>query len=145
MAQKLLEEELRRKADKKAQSLQAASELELERRNILNAMRYREPERGVVHGLCRSSTAPDHSCLINVGPNQLSNPAQAINRVWHALPDFTNCLDHESLVVLLFPDCLIPDRWINHKLSSPDSFLSHWLSSLFTDSLSSPLSLVHSD
>ncbi|XP_031661532.1 LIM domain only protein 7 isoform X1 [Oncorhynchus kisutch] len=45
MAQKLLEEELRRKADKKAQSLQAASELELERRNILNAMRYREPER----------------------------------------------------------------------------------------------------
>ncbi|XP_055726894.1 LIM domain only protein 7-like isoform X3 [Salvelinus fontinalis] len=45
MAQKLLEEELRRKADKKAQSLQAVSELELERRNILNAMRYREPER----------------------------------------------------------------------------------------------------
>ncbi|XP_045062455.1 LIM domain only protein 7 isoform X3 [Coregonus clupeaformis] len=45
MAQRLLEEELRRKADKKAQSLRAASELELERRNILNAMRYREPER----------------------------------------------------------------------------------------------------
>ncbi|XP_034142699.1 LIM domain only protein 7 isoform X12 [Esox lucius] len=45
MAQRLLEEELRRKADKRAQSLQAASELELERRNILNAMKYREPER----------------------------------------------------------------------------------------------------
>uniref|UniRef100_A0A4W5KR81 LIM zinc-binding domain-containing protein n=1 Tax=Hucho hucho TaxID=62062 RepID=A0A4W5KR81_9TELE len=45
MAQKLLEEELKRKADKNDQSLQAASELELERRNILNAMRYREPER----------------------------------------------------------------------------------------------------
>ncbi|XP_036829909.1 LIM domain only protein 7 isoform X10 [Oncorhynchus mykiss] len=45
MAQRLLEEELRRKTDKKAQSLRAASELELERRNILNAMRYREPER----------------------------------------------------------------------------------------------------
>uniref|UniRef100_A0A674ANA2 LIM domain 7a n=1 Tax=Salmo trutta TaxID=8032 RepID=A0A674ANA2_SALTR len=45
MAQKLLEEELRRKADKNDQSLRAASELELERRNILNAMRYREPER----------------------------------------------------------------------------------------------------
>ncbi|XP_045068832.1 LIM domain only protein 7 isoform X1 [Coregonus clupeaformis] len=45
MAQKLLEEELRRKADKNAQSLLAASELELERRNILNAMRYRETER----------------------------------------------------------------------------------------------------
>ncbi|KAJ8012567.1 hypothetical protein DPEC_G00044200 [Dallia pectoralis] len=45
MAQRLLEEELRRKADKNAQGLRAASELELERRNILNAMKYREPER----------------------------------------------------------------------------------------------------
>ncbi|XP_031649176.1 LIM domain only protein 7 isoform X13 [Oncorhynchus kisutch] len=58
MAQRLLEEELRRKADKKAQSLRAASELELERRNILNAMRYREPERvtsscGIGEGLGR--------------------------------------------------------------------------------------------
>ncbi|XP_071212217.1 LIM domain only protein 7-like isoform X2 [Salvelinus alpinus] len=58
MAQRLLEEELRRKADKKAQSLRAASELELERRDILNAMRYREPERvtssgGIGEGLGR--------------------------------------------------------------------------------------------
>ncbi|XP_064801250.1 LIM domain only protein 7-like isoform X4 [Oncorhynchus masou masou] len=58
MAQRLLEEELRRKADKKAQSLRAVSELELERRNILNAMRYREPERvtsscGIGEGLGR--------------------------------------------------------------------------------------------
>lgn len=75
MAQKLLEEELRRKADKKAQSLRAASELELERRNILNAMRYREPERGVVHSLDRSSTAPDRSCLINAGLSQPTSSA----------------------------------------------------------------------
>ncbi|XP_035809534.2 LIM domain only protein 7 isoform X4 [Amphiprion ocellaris] len=45
MAHYLLEEQLRIDRDKKAQSLRAASELELERRYILNAMRYREPER----------------------------------------------------------------------------------------------------
>lgn len=46
MAHWLLEEQLRSSRDKQAQSLRAASELEMERRNILNAMRHREPERG---------------------------------------------------------------------------------------------------
>lgn len=46
MAQWLLEEQSRNARDKVAQSQRAASELELERRNILHAMRYREPERG---------------------------------------------------------------------------------------------------
>lgn len=46
MAHWLLEEKLRSARDKEAQSQRAASELEMERRNILNAMRYREPERG---------------------------------------------------------------------------------------------------
>ncbi|XP_073702176.1 LIM domain only protein 7 isoform X8 [Garra rufa] len=41
----LLEEELRRKKNPQIQKKQAASELELERRSILNAMKYREPER----------------------------------------------------------------------------------------------------
>ncbi|XP_026127882.1 LIM domain only protein 7-like isoform X1 [Carassius auratus] len=41
----LLEEELRRKKNTKIQKEQAASELELERRSILNAMKYRDPER----------------------------------------------------------------------------------------------------
>ncbi|XP_070770377.1 LIM domain only protein 7 [Enoplosus armatus] len=45
MAHWLLEEQLRSARDKQAQSKRAASELEMERRNILNAMRYREPER----------------------------------------------------------------------------------------------------
>ncbi|XP_016895273.1 LIM domain only protein 7 isoform X5 [Cynoglossus semilaevis] len=45
MAHWLLEEQLKIAADREAQSQRAASELELERRNILNAMRYREPER----------------------------------------------------------------------------------------------------
>ncbi|XP_031144811.1 LIM domain only protein 7 isoform X4 [Sander lucioperca] len=45
MAHWLLEEQLRSARDKQAQSQRAASELETERRNILNAMRYREPER----------------------------------------------------------------------------------------------------
>lgn len=45
MAQRLLEEQLRSQ-DKQAQIERAASELEMERRNILCAMRYREPERG---------------------------------------------------------------------------------------------------
>lgn len=48
MAQWLLEEQLKIACDKEAQSQRAASELEMERRNILNAMRYREPERGVL-------------------------------------------------------------------------------------------------
>lgn len=48
MAHWLLEEQLRNERDKEAQSLRAASELEMERRNILNAMRHREPERGVL-------------------------------------------------------------------------------------------------
>lgn len=42
----LLEEELRRKKDPHILRQQAASELELERRNILSAMRYSNPERG---------------------------------------------------------------------------------------------------
>lgn len=42
----LREEQLRSALDKQAQSQRNASELEMERRSILNAMRYREPERG---------------------------------------------------------------------------------------------------
>ncbi|XP_074514817.1 LIM domain only protein 7 isoform X15 [Sebastes fasciatus] len=45
MAHWLLEEQVRSARDKQARSQRAASELEMERRNILNAMRYREPER----------------------------------------------------------------------------------------------------
>lgn len=48
MAHWLLDKQLRSAHDKQAQSQRAASELETERRNILNAMRYREPERGVL-------------------------------------------------------------------------------------------------
>ncbi|XP_034069434.1 LIM domain only protein 7 isoform X6 [Gymnodraco acuticeps] len=44
MAHWLLEEQARN-ASQQAQSQRAASELEMERRNILNAMRYREPEK----------------------------------------------------------------------------------------------------
>ncbi|GLD46586.1 LIM domain only protein 7 isoform X3, partial [Lates japonicus] len=51
MAHWLLEEKLRSARDKEAQSQRAASELEMERRNILNAMRYREPERVTGGGL----------------------------------------------------------------------------------------------
>ncbi|XP_032386059.1 LIM domain only protein 7 isoform X15 [Etheostoma spectabile] len=51
MAHWLLEEQLRSARDKQAQSQRAASELETERRNILNAMRYREPERVTGSGL----------------------------------------------------------------------------------------------
>jgi len=40
------EEQARSARDKEARSQRAASELEMERRNILNIMRYREPERG---------------------------------------------------------------------------------------------------
>ncbi|XP_046701499.1 LIM domain only protein 7 isoform X3 [Silurus meridionalis] len=46
----LLEEELRRKKDPHILRQQAASELELERRNILSAMRYSNPERGASSG-----------------------------------------------------------------------------------------------
>lgn len=46
MAMWLLEEQLRSSRDKQTQNQSAASELERERRNILIAMRYREPERG---------------------------------------------------------------------------------------------------
>lgn len=47
---------------KQAQSQRAASELEMERRNILNVMRYRQPEKGGLnHGVL-----PRHSF-----PNQL--------------------------------------------------------------------------
>ncbi|XP_016302244.1 LIM domain only protein 7-like isoform X8 [Sinocyclocheilus anshuiensis] len=42
----LLEEKLMRKKNPQIQREQAASELELERRSILNAMKYRDPERG---------------------------------------------------------------------------------------------------
>ncbi|KAM3862302.1 LIM domain only protein 7 [Diretmus argenteus] len=45
MAHWLLEEQLSYERDKQAQSQRAASELEMERRNILNAMKYRDPER----------------------------------------------------------------------------------------------------
>ncbi|XP_062313549.1 LIM domain only protein 7 isoform X3 [Osmerus eperlanus] len=55
MAQRLLEEELRRQQDRRAQGQRAASQLELERRDILNAMRYREPERVTSSGLAEAS------------------------------------------------------------------------------------------
>ncbi|XP_031725932.1 LIM domain only protein 7 isoform X2 [Anarrhichthys ocellatus] len=45
MVHRLLQEQARSALDKEARSQRAASELEMERRNILNAMRYREPER----------------------------------------------------------------------------------------------------
>ncbi|KAM3607340.1 uncharacterized protein V6R79_006040 [Siganus canaliculatus] len=45
MAHWLLEEQLREARDKQAKSQRAASELEIERREILSAMKYREPER----------------------------------------------------------------------------------------------------
>ncbi|XP_061648835.1 LIM domain only protein 7 isoform X3 [Phyllopteryx taeniolatus] len=45
MARWLLEEQARSARDKVAHGQKAASELETERRNILNAMRYRQPER----------------------------------------------------------------------------------------------------
>ncbi|KAM6955571.1 LIM domain only protein 7 isoform 2-T2 [Lycodopsis pacificus] len=45
MVHQLLQEQARSALDKDARSQRAASELEMERRNILNAMRYREPER----------------------------------------------------------------------------------------------------
>ncbi|XP_067371256.1 LIM domain only protein 7 isoform X14 [Channa argus] len=47
MTQWLLDEQLRSARDKQARIQRAASELEIERRNILNAMRYRQPERVV--------------------------------------------------------------------------------------------------
>ncbi|XP_053352602.1 LIM domain only protein 7 isoform X2 [Clarias gariepinus] len=51
----LLEEELRRKKDPHVLRQQTASELELERRNILSAMRYSNPERAISSGLGQSS------------------------------------------------------------------------------------------
>ncbi|KAM7407117.1 hypothetical protein PAMA_003038 [Pampus argenteus] len=51
MAHWLLEEQLRSTRDKQARSQRAASELEMERRNILSAMRYREPERAASSGV----------------------------------------------------------------------------------------------
>ncbi|XP_036421475.1 LIM domain only protein 7 isoform X3 [Colossoma macropomum] len=51
LADWFLEEELRRKKDPHILRQQAASELELERRSILNAMRYRNPERAISGGL----------------------------------------------------------------------------------------------
>ncbi|KAM8855711.1 LIM domain only protein 7-like isoform 5-T5 [Spinachia spinachia] len=51
MVHQLLEEQARSAGHKEALSQQAASELEMERRNILNAMRYREPERVAGSGL----------------------------------------------------------------------------------------------
>nr|XP_015220017.1 PREDICTED: LIM domain only protein 7 isoform X13 [Lepisosteus oculatus] len=46
MAQWLLEEELRRKKNREVQKMVAASELEAERKQILNLMKYADPERG---------------------------------------------------------------------------------------------------
>ncbi|XP_030643154.1 LIM domain only protein 7 [Chanos chanos] len=51
MADWLLEEELKRKRNREILRQQAASELEAERRNILHAMKYRDPERVVTGGL----------------------------------------------------------------------------------------------
>ncbi|KAM7380276.1 hypothetical protein PAMP_003586 [Pampus punctatissimus] len=51
MAHWLLEEQLRSTRDKQARGQRAASELEMERRNILSAMRYREPERATSSGV----------------------------------------------------------------------------------------------
>lgn len=51
MAQRLLEEQIRSKHNFWAQKERAALELEMERRNIVSAMRHREPERGGL-GLC---------------------------------------------------------------------------------------------
>lgn len=65
MAHRLLEEQLRIARDKESQSLRAASELELERRNILNAMRHREPERG---GLGPSAQSQTHLIIIQYEP-----------------------------------------------------------------------------
>lgn len=58
MAQWLLEEQLRDGRDKQARSQRATSELERERRNILNAMRYREPERGGARPTCCTAAKP---------------------------------------------------------------------------------------
>ncbi|XP_062288410.1 LIM domain only protein 7 [Scomber scombrus] len=51
MAHWLLEEQYRSTHDTHARSQRAASELEMERRNILNAMKYREPERVTSSGV----------------------------------------------------------------------------------------------
>lgn len=46
MTEWFLGEEMKRRKNPEARRQQAAAELEAERRNILNAMKYREPERG---------------------------------------------------------------------------------------------------
>ncbi|XP_030283995.1 LIM domain only protein 7 isoform X17 [Sparus aurata] len=58
MAHWLLEEQLRSARDREAQRQRAASELEMERRNILNAMRYREPERATGSGVAERKGQP---------------------------------------------------------------------------------------
>lgn len=72
LASWLLEEELRRKKDPHILRRQAASELELERRNILSSMRYSNPERGgpwfVTMSIMNPSQSPDQqkSMIIDV-------------------------------------------------------------------------------
>ncbi|KAM9343234.1 LIM domain only protein 7-like isoform 3-T3 [Pholidichthys leucotaenia] len=58
IAQWLLEEQARSARDIRAQIERTASELELERRNILNAMKYREPERVTGSGLSEKGQQP---------------------------------------------------------------------------------------
>ncbi|KAM8750102.1 LIM domain only protein 7 isoform 7-T7 [Acanthopagrus schlegelii] len=58
MAHWLLEEQLRSARDREARRQRAASELEMERRNILNAMRYREPERATGSGVAERKGQP---------------------------------------------------------------------------------------
>lgn len=66
MVHQLLEEQARSAGHKEARSQRAASELEVERRNILNAMRYREPERGGLGPSTHDQHEPKtYSSLIN--------------------------------------------------------------------------------
>ncbi|XP_076841525.1 LIM domain only protein 7 isoform X3 [Brachyhypopomus gauderio] len=59
LASWLLEEEFRRKNTPQIQRQRATSELEIERKRILSAMRYRNPERVVSGGLGESSLTKD--------------------------------------------------------------------------------------
>ncbi|XP_028846170.1 LIM domain only protein 7 isoform X4 [Denticeps clupeoides] len=59
MVQYFLEEELKRKKNTQVRRQQAAVELEADRRQILNAMRYRNPERVVSSGLSEGSWSDD--------------------------------------------------------------------------------------
>lgn len=63
MAQRLLEEQIRRARNFWARNERAALELEMDRRNIVSAMRHREPERGGL-GLC---TPPPLCSVPNLG------------------------------------------------------------------------------